>query len=110
MEELRQRGWSQSELSRRAGLARGTLSNIMNGERGVGENSINSIAHALGYPPETVFRAAGLLPSRPPQQEQEAIWEMLFREADPQTQEDAIAFLQHRRNRLREPKTEPRGS
>lgn len=95
MEELRQRGWSQSELSRRAGLARGTLSNIMNGERGVGENSINSIAHALGYPPETVFRAAGLLPQIQPIDDQRAELNYLFDNASDQKRDEMLRYARY---------------
>ena len=62
LQRLKEKGWTQSELARRAGLSRGTLSNIINGERGVGENTLIAVAHVLGYPPETVFRAAGILP------------------------------------------------
>ncbi len=65
LNELESRGLSQSELARMAGLARGTLSNLINGTRGRGPDSIEAIARALKLPPELVFREAGLLPSKP---------------------------------------------
>jgi transcriptional regulator with XRE-family HTH domain len=38
------------------------VSNIINGNRGVGEDTLLAIAHAFKIPPEQVFRAAKLLP------------------------------------------------
>lgn len=63
--ELDQRGWTQSHLSRVAGIARGTLSNISSGNREMGPDTALAIARALNIPPEAVFRAAGLLPPEP---------------------------------------------
>lgn len=57
---------SQSELARLAKLGRGTISNIMSGNRQVGQDTISAIARALKLPPETVFRAAGILPPQTP--------------------------------------------
>lgn len=56
------RGWSQAELARRSGVTRGAINGVMTGARGPGAELCNAIAHAFGLPPETVFRAAGLLP------------------------------------------------
>ena len=64
LKELDNRGMSQSELARNAGLSRGTLSNLISGTRGRGPDSIEAIARALKLPPEHVFRMAGLLPKK----------------------------------------------
>jgi transcriptional regulator with XRE-family HTH domain len=64
-EELKSKNWSHAELARHAGVHQSTISMIYSGQRGVGPELINAIAHALKLPPETVFRAAGLLPSAP---------------------------------------------
>ncbi len=60
--QLDKKRWSQADLAKNAHISRGTLSNILSGTRGVGEDTITAIAHALKLPPETVFRAAGILP------------------------------------------------
>ncbi len=65
LKELEQRDMSQSDLAKLSGLSRGTLSNLISGTRGIGTDSIEAIARALRLPPETVYRAAGLLPSQP---------------------------------------------
>ncbi len=61
-DQMKEKGWNKSEMARRAKLARGTITNILNGERGIGEDAINGIALALELPRETVLRAAGKLP------------------------------------------------
>lgn len=60
--ELNSRDWSQSDLGRAAGLGRGSVSNLINNVRKPGPEICQSIARALGYPPEIVYRAAGILP------------------------------------------------
>lgn len=60
--QLNERGMSQSQLAKLANLSRGTISNIINGNRGIGEDSLTSIARALRLPAEDVFRRAGILP------------------------------------------------
>lgn len=70
--QLETRGWSQSELARRAGLGNATLSRIISGLRRAGPDAALSIAETLGEPPEKVFRLAGLLPPWPGGQETDA--------------------------------------
>lgn len=67
--EMERREWSQSELARRSKLSPAQITRLLNGERGVGEAGLTAIAHALKLPPETVFRAAGILPPQTPENE-----------------------------------------
>lgn len=60
--QLREQGISQAELARRAGVTRGAINNILQGERGPGVDLAKGIAKALSLPPEQVMRVAGLLP------------------------------------------------
>ena len=60
--ELENRDWKPADLSRRSGIGSGLISRILNRERRAGPDSCVAIARALQLPPETVFRAAGLLP------------------------------------------------
>lgn len=64
LHELKEAGISQAELARRAGLSKGTVSNLINGTKGVGQDSLKAIARALRLSPEVVFRAAGVLPPK----------------------------------------------
>lgn len=59
--QLNKRGWTQGELSRRANVSSGTLSMVINYQRGAGPDFCRSIAKAFGVPEEEVFRQAGLL-------------------------------------------------
>ena len=62
---LFQKGISQSELARQAGVTRGAINGVLTGARGPGVDLCNGIARALKIPPEEVLRAAGLLPPEP---------------------------------------------
>lgn len=65
LERLKERNMSQSELARIAGLSKGTISNLINGTKGAGQDSLKAIAIALKLPPDMVFEKAGVLPSKP---------------------------------------------
>lgn len=56
--QLRQRDMTQAELARLAGINRGTLSNIINGHKQIGKDSLISISNALHLPIDVVARAA----------------------------------------------------
>lgn len=86
---------SQADLARRSGLTTATISRILQETRKPGHEACEAIARALDLPPETVFRAAGLLP---PNNEQEAINEILrykIAELTPDQQEDLLVFIEY---------------
>lgn len=91
--QLTDRGWGYNELARRAGVASGTVSNIMSGRTNPGFVFCRGVARALGVEPDRVMRIAGLLPSLPPavEGEQEAI--RLLRRLSSQARENAMAML-----------------
>lgn len=60
--QLKDKRWRQADLARAANLDPAVISNLVNEIRGPGEDTCTAIARALDLPPETVFRAAGLLP------------------------------------------------
>ncbi len=64
-DELNKRGWNQNQLAKRAGLASGTISNIISGSKGMGIDTAKAIAKALRVNPKIVLEAAGLLPAEP---------------------------------------------
>ncbi len=49
---LEQNGWSQNELARRLGVARGTLSNALSGKRGPGRKLLSRLCYQ--FPGESV--------------------------------------------------------
>lgn len=73
LNEMNSQGLSQAALAKKADVSRTAISNLINGSRGMGIELCTAIAHALKIPPETVFRAAGLLP---PVSEDDAEWEI----------------------------------
>jgi transcriptional regulator with XRE-family HTH domain len=60
-EQLRSKGWRQSEFARAAHVDPAVVSNILTGKRGPGFDTCSAFAQALDIPPEIVFEAAGLM-------------------------------------------------
>jgi transcriptional regulator with XRE-family HTH domain len=92
--ELKKRNWNQNELAKRAGIAHGTVSNIINNNKGVGESSLRAIARAFKYPPEIVFRAAGLLPQVQQSSETEEKLLYLFTELSDEQRGMVLEYMQ----------------
>lgn len=63
--EMDKRGWSNSELARRAGITPSNVSMVISGTRQPGWDFCAKIARPLGHSPEHVLRQAGLLPALP---------------------------------------------
>jgi transcriptional regulator with XRE-family HTH domain len=64
-EEMEQRRWQKSDLSRASGISHSAISLVLSGDRGIGPDFCNGIARAFRIPPEEVFRRAGILPPLP---------------------------------------------
>jgi len=62
IDEMNNRKWSQADLAKKSGVARATISNLLNEVRNPGTDLIIAIANALDYPAEYVMRRAGILP------------------------------------------------
>jgi transcriptional regulator with XRE-family HTH domain len=60
--QMDRKGITQADLSKLSGLSTAAISLILSSSRGAGTDACLAIAKALKLPPETVFRAAGLLP------------------------------------------------
>ena len=64
-EQMKERGWNQSETAVRADLSRTTISDFLSNTAPIGFEACNKLAKAFNiYPPE-VFRIAGLIPAAP---------------------------------------------
>jgi len=70
LEQLKLWDMSQADLARKAALTRSTISYYLSQKsKSPDEVALRKIAHAFLLPPETVFRAAGLLPPQSPENE-----------------------------------------
>jgi len=63
--EMDKRGWSQSDLARYADLNRAVINKLLNGKSNPQPPTLEAISRALRIPIEITYRAAGLLPSTP---------------------------------------------
>ncbi len=64
--QRKDKGWTQSDLSRAAGISRQVVSDYEGYKRKYfDEDILKKIARAFKLPAETVFRAAGLLDAKP---------------------------------------------
>jgi transcriptional regulator with XRE-family HTH domain len=65
LNEMNQRGWSQSDLARSADLNRAVINKLLNGQSTPRPATLGAVARAFKIPVERVFRIAGLLPEIP---------------------------------------------
>lgn len=97
LEQLKERGWSQSELSHITGLTRQAISYYLSGKsKQPDEFALQKIAKALKLPPEEVYRAAGIPLSQP--QETKLIRQIthLTNQLPPEEQQGILEFVKLR--------------
>lgn len=94
VKELNKSGWTQSELARKANVSRTAISDVISNKHSAGSELCSAIARALNLPPETVFRAAGLLPPAPPDTEYQEQILHLLRQLPPDEQKRYLELLQ----------------
>lgn len=105
LNEINKRGWSQAELARRAGIPRQIISNYINRQREKPDSDVLvSISRALNLPPETVFRAAGLLPPVSPDTEYQKEFLHLLSQLSPQEREEILELLRFKAERQKNAK------
>lgn len=63
--EVDKRNWSQSDLARAADLNRAVINKLLNGKSHPQPATLEAISRALKIPVEIAYRAAGLLPTTP---------------------------------------------
>ena len=63
--EMNKRGWSQSDLARSAELNRAVINKLINGKSHPQPTTLGAISRAFKIPIESSYRAAGLLPISP---------------------------------------------
>ncbi len=87
---------SPAELARKAGIDKGIISRILNRERRPSPESLEAIARALKLPSETVFRAAGLLPSKVKTDPLTEEGLYILQQLEGEDKEDALRYLRMR--------------
>ena len=92
--EMNKRGWSQSDLARSAELNRAVINKLLNGKSHPQPTTLGAISRAFKIPIESSYRAAGLLPISPDNDEtiEEAI-HVLKSIRSAQRQATAVALL-----------------
>ena len=107
--EAEERGWSQSELARRAGLSRTAVNDIINGKAFPGPDFCRAIARALGYPQEFVFRLAGLIddPAPPGSSPETIALAQLLAQLPPEDREEILTLVKLKLARLKRPHSRP---
>jgi transcriptional regulator with XRE-family HTH domain len=94
LNEIKKRNINQSELAKLAKVSRGAISHLINGTRQPGSDICEALASALKIPPETVFRAAGLLPPLPPHTEHQEKLNYLYNQLPDDRKEMLIEYAQ----------------
>ena len=91
--ELDRLGWKQADLARAAGMDTGYLSKILSGASNAGPESCVAIARALNYPPDLVFRKAGILPDGPRETSTSNELVFLFDQLDDEDQQTLLIMV-----------------
>lgn len=95
VDQLKTNDLTQADLSRLSGLSRTAISNIINNKRlNPDQSTLNAIASALKLPPDTVYRAAGLLPPLPERRVAEEIAQYKLSELNDQELDEVLQFIE----------------
>ena len=95
-EALKKQGMTQAELARRSGLTRQAISSYLSGKRETPEpEALISLARALKVAPDTLYRAAGLLPPIDPSEADLEDFREILKNLSPEEREElkAIGWL-----------------
>lgn len=97
-EQLDERGWSFSELARRAGLNPSTVSLVLSEQRNPGLEFCVKVAGALEEEYPFLLELAGLVPQSPPHVHEEREALAILRNLGPVQRQTALAMLRGLKN------------
>ena len=95
-DELSDRGWSGSELSRRSGVSQSAISLVLSGNRQPGTEFCDGIARAFKIPVDSVYRVAGLLPVKPSDDETVSEITHIYHNLTDENREDLLDYARSR--------------
>ena len=97
-EQLTVRGWSHSELARRAGVSQAAVSGTISGDRKAGCDFLIKVALALEISPEYLLRLADILPPSSPSPDDATTQELieLARSLSPENREELLQYARFR--------------
>ncbi len=98
-DELNKRGWSNSELGRRANKSPAAISMVLSGQNKPGWDLCHGIARAFGIPSEQVFRLTELMPKLPASENEETLQNLLelVRLMDVEERREILKYAHFRR-------------
>ena len=94
--ELELRGWSQADLARAADVPRGSINNLLTNMRKPGPDLCTAMAQAFNYPPDMVFRKAGLLPENVAETEAFLELKHRFHNAPEAVQDEILDYVRYK--------------
>jgi transcriptional regulator with XRE-family HTH domain len=110
--EVNKRGWTNSELARRAGISPSTLSLVLSGDRKPGISFCVGVARAFDELPEKVLRLAGLIPPLPAPEDEgvnyEQLWDVV-KNMSAQERQNVFEYARWRLQQEREQKRQQAG-
>jgi transcriptional regulator with XRE-family HTH domain len=98
-----ERDMTQADLVRKSGLSSSQVSKILSMKSEPSAEAMVAIAHALEIPPETVFRAAGLLPPINPITEYQEILDFSLSSLDGDQLMEVLQFIEFVKQRDKAP-------
>jgi transcriptional regulator with XRE-family HTH domain len=99
-QELDRRGWSHSELGRRASVSQAAISSTISGDRKADADFCVKVAKTLGEPPDKLLRLGGGLP-KASNSEDDTLQEVieLARNLSPEDQKEILEYMRFRYQR-----------
>ena len=70
---LKERGWRQRDLAKRAGLSEPTVSGLVNGENWIGDETVDRLADVFGVDSEEFFKNPASVKPKPSDEYMEAM-------------------------------------
>ncbi len=90
--EMKKRGWSQADLARQTGMTTGGVSMLLNQTRKPSPDTLLTLSKAFQIPPESIFRAAGLLPAAPQRTEITEMILYLYQKLSDEGKKDLLSY------------------
>src|SRR3972149_6845791 len=100
--ELRERKMSPADLARAAHKSTAVISRVITGSRKPSPGTLKAIAHGLYLPEETVFRAAGVLSPKLPEDAETEYFSYKYNKLPRHLREQVSSYLTHVSDRYKE--------